>query len=384
MSPRPHPPRLARPAMLIGLLLCSHGLAAQVAFQAAPPSVQQVRAQIERSLRLGIAPLGPTVDSLLGLLPDTTQRRSCLSVFEQQGIALADAHIERFLAASAQHPDIGAHAPPATDSLSALLTQRLAELLPDWQPLLNTMSNAEQRQVLALFMTSVGVPSTTPEAQRRSARAFMRAYPASDYYSYVEARRAQLNTAQWRAHASYTAIAPYGYMGNLALLHGALTVGTGGVINRLYLSASATMGRGSLRREVQQVRPDNGAPFDAAAGTSLRYMHMCGRVGAQVYAGRHLEAIARVSLSSLSLSLPPQEGRTTTSSPVASATGVGLGVQGQLALLRWGTNGRFALALQLGADYMLLPKSGSALTFDVGLGLAVGSGAGPSRRATAQ
>lgn len=363
-------PRSVSLAMLVGLMLGSPIVAAQPR-TAPPPTAPQIRAQLEAHLRRGASPLVPIADSLLGLMPDTIQRTECLSIFELQGLALLDANAERFFTATAQHRGVG-HARSAPDSLSALITQRLATPPQVWLPWLDTLSNAEQRQVLALFTASTSIDSPPAAEQRRAARAFMRANPNSDYYSYVEDRRAQLNAFHWFAHAGYGAMVPSGSVAEQAQLRGGLSVGTGGQLNRLHLSVGATMGSGILRHEAQQVRPDQGAPFDAPAGAAVRYMHVSGRVGLQAYSSRRLGAVVLACLNSLNLSLPPQEGRNSESCTVASATGVGLGAVGQLELLRWGSDAQSTLGLHLGLGYTLLLQGGSIVVLEAGLCLSVG------------
>lgn len=358
-------------AMLVGLMLGGPTGAAQPT-PAASPTATQLRAQLEAQLRQGASPLMPIADSLLGLMPDTAQRAKCLSIFEQQGLALLDANAERFFAATALHLGVGHASPSPPDSLGALIAQRLATPPHPWQPWLDTLSDAEQRQVLALFAASVVADSPPPAEQRRAARAFMRAHPSSDYYGYVEERRAQLNAFRWFAHVGYGFIAPSGHIGEVAQLRGGLSVGTGGQLNWLHLSVGATMGSGIMGREVQQVRPDNGAPFDAPAGAAVRYMHVSGRVGLQVYRSRRLGTVVLASLNSLNLSLPPQEGRNAESCTVASATGIGLGAVGQLELLRWGSNAHSALGLHLGVGYTMLLQGGGIPTLEAGLCLSVG------------
>lgn len=314
--------------------------------------------------------LSALIDSAL---IDTTTTTCAIGEYERQSLELLSGNPTRFFAAAALFPDFES-SQNSSDSLTTLATTAISKAEQLWSPWLDTLHNAEQREVLSLFLASANA-LPYPDAHRRAARRFMRTNRQSDYLNLVDACRIRLNRANWQMFAGYAHSATMGDMRNHTRLNAGASIGVGGMVNRLYTTASLCIGRGTLLYPILHFYPESGTPFDVNKGSTIRYMQVSFRAGWPIYSRQRARLLLLCGLSSLSLSLPPMDGLTSAHEPIASTAAFCAGAMAQWECLQWGT--QRALGLQLNTLYSThfnrnLYVKGSAITLEAGLFLRFG------------
>lgn len=269
-------------------------------------------------------------EHLLQIVEETNKKIDTTSYlafypWEVQVLSVLQENTEYFLNISAKSPRTYVTMGFKYDDLGYTGISKILENRERWiewyesQPL-----DDEEQQVVRIFLGTIGFYDNNTENKKIS-KDFLIKYPDSQYAEFVEVRSTLFSSTSWDCHVGYGYISLQGNLRKLTNPTGALLLGTGGFINRFYISVFFLAGSSTILYG-QTVTPSTGAQFTIEQGDELRYMNIGAKLGWLGYGGKHIKLYPTFNISSLSINAPPKIDRNKEAHTVNATTGLGVGL----------------------------------------------------------